>query len=351
MIERDTPYLKVPTIPIRIRKEVGEDGSIYLSSEIDLEEYPERATDRLRYWAEAAPHRTFIAQRDRSGSWQSFSYGEVWKKIQAIGQYLLDNGTDREHPVVVLSGNSWQHALLALAAMHVGVPYSAISPAYSLKSNDFKRLVHCVGLLNPGLVFVQDGGLYEKALGALPVSVPVVAAENWMKGAIGFDELLRTEVTDRVAGAYARIDRDTVAKILFTSGSTGWPKGVVNTHGNLMCNLQQITQTYPFVANGGLVLVDWLPWSHTFGGNHNFGLTYYNGGTFYIDEGKPTPDGFSTTVNNLREVAPTVYFNVPKGFEELVACLKDDEALCRTLLQQVENAFLRRCRFVAARTR
>ncbi|SHI59880.1 feruloyl-CoA synthase [Pseudozobellia thermophila] len=339
MIRQDTPYLEVPTIPIKIKKEVREDGNILIWSDIDLEEYPEKATDRLKYWAGAEPQRTFIAQRDHNGAWRSFGYGEVYKKIQHIGQYLLDNAAYHDGPVVVLSGNSWQHALLALAAMHVGVPYSAISPAYSLKSKDFKRLVHCIGLLNPGLVFVQDGRLYEKALGALPVPAPVVVAENPLNGAISFDELMEAEPTDAVSGAHARIHRDTVAKILFTSGSTGWPKGVINTHGNLMCNLQQITQTYPFVANGGLTLVDWLPWSHTFGGNHNFGLTYYNGGTFYIDEGNPTVEGFATTVENLKDIAPTVYFNVPKGFEELVVHLKNDEALCRTFFSRLKMLF------------
>ncbi|MFD2604310.1 feruloyl-CoA synthase [Euzebyella marina] len=339
MTQQDTPYLEVPTISIDIDRQMRADGTILLRSKIALEDFPQKVTERLRYWYEQTPDSVLLAQRNKSGDWLKFTYAEVWHKIQNIGQFLLNNKNGEAKPIVVLSGNSWQHGLLALAAQHVGVVFSAISPAYSLKSTDFRKLKHCIELLDPGLIFVQDGQQYASALNSLETSATLVVVENPVQNALLFQDVLETPVTKAVLQAHQKIKGNSIAKILFTSGSTGMPKGVMNTQANLTSNLQQITQTYPFMKNGGLTLIDWLPWSHTFGGNHNFGLAFYNGGTLYIDEGNPTPEGTLVTIKNLREIPPTVYFNVPKGFEELVGVLQKDNNLCETFFSQLKMLF------------
>ncbi len=338
-MEKNIPYLNIPTLQVAIDRRLKKGGTVYLNSANDLGIYPRRTTTRLQYWATQTPDKTFLARRDKAGLWSTLSYAETYAKIQNIGQYLLRIGASAERPLVILSENSLEHGLLALAALHVGIPYAPISPAYSLKSSDFGKLKHCISLLTPGLVFVQDGKQFERVLQAVVWAIPTVAATHLLADTIPFEELLGTVANTEVAEAHQKIEPDTIAKILFTSGSTGMPKGVINTHGNLTSNLQQITQTFPFMADGGLTLIDWLPWNHTFGGNHNFGLTHYNGGTLYIDDGNPTPNGFPMTIKNLREIAPTVYFNVPKGFEQLVAYLKHDDELCRYFFSQMKMFF------------
>jgi len=318
------------------------DGSLVVESTEPLHDHPSRLTDRLLHWAAHAPQRTLAAKRVAGGEWRRLSYAEALAGARSIAQALLDRGLSPERPLAILSDNDLEHLLLSLGAMLAGVPYAPISPAYSLMSQDHAKLRHILGLLTPGLVFASSGSAYARAIAAaLPPGTPLVLASGEVDGhaAQRFDALLATAATAEVDAAHARVGPDTIAKFLFTSGSTQSPKGVINTQRMLCSNQQMIRQCFPCLAEAPPVLVDWLPWNHTFGGNHNVGLTLYNGGTLYIDDGKPTPALIGETLRNLREIAPTVYFNVPKGFEEIANALEHDAALRDRLFSRVQMFF------------
>jgi feruloyl-CoA synthase len=320
------------------------DGSTLVVSREPLAPYPLRLTDRFLEWAERAPERTLVAKRvskDQGGDWCRVSYGEALLSARSIAQALIDLGLSAERPLAILSDNDIEHLLLGLGAMLAGVPYAPVSPAYSLLSQDFGKLRHILDTLTPGLVFAS-GPAYQRAIAAVVASdTPVVLGEGRLDGraSLSFAELIATEATAAVDAAHARVDADTIAKFLFTSGSTKLPKAVVNTQRMLCSNQQMIRQCFPQLAAEPPVLVDWLPWNHTFGGNHNVGLTIYNGGTLYIDEGKPTPALIGETLRNLREIAPTMYFNVPKGFEEIANALEVDAQLRQTFFSRVRMLF------------
>jgi len=319
------------------------DGVTLVTSTEPLGEYAARLTDRLLYWAEAAPQRTLVARRERgSGPWQRVSYAQALGAARSIAQSIIERKLSVDRPVAILSENGIEHLLLSLGCMLAGVPFAPISPAYSLMSQDFGKLKHILGVLTPGLVFASSGAAYGKAIAStVPNDVPVVLVEGSVDGfaCASFAELLSTAPTAAVDAAHAQVGPDTIVKFLFTSGSTKLPKGVVNTQRMWCSNLQMIRQCMPALAEEPPVLVDWLPWNHTFGGNHNVGLTIYNGGTLYIDDGKPTPQAVGQTLANLREIAPTVYFNVPKGFEEIAAALERDDELRRTFFSRVKLMF------------
>ena len=318
------------------------DGSTLITSAEALQPYPKRITDRLLHWAEAAPDRTLVAKRDCGGDWRRLSYAEAVASARSIAQALLDHGLSPERPLAILSDNDIEHLQLALGAMLAGVPYAPISAAYSLLSQDFGKLRHILGVLTPGMVFAASGAAFGKAIAAtVDGDVPVVLTTGGIEGrhSVRFDDLLATSPTAQVDEAHALVGADTIAKFLFTSGSTKLPKGVINTQRMLCSNQQMILQCFPTLGHAPPVLVDWLPWNHTFGGNHNVGITLYNGGSLYIDEGKPTAALIGETLRNLREIAPTVYFNVPKGFEEIANALETDARLRETLFSRVNMFF------------
>src|ERR1700736_4172865 len=302
------------------------DGTLYLNSPHKLDPYADRLTDRLIYWAETAPDRVFMAERD-GDSWREITYRQMLVEVRRIGEALLDKNLSAERPIVILSGNDLEHALLGFAANYVGIPYAPVSPAYSLICRDFGKLRHSVNLLAPGLVFACDGALYARAIDAVvPPDVEVVVTRNSVPRA-KFFSALATPPTNAVDAAHARVTPDTIAKFLFTSGSTGMPKGVINTQRMWCANQQMLRSALQYLQDEPPVIVDWAPWHHTAGGNHDVGLALYNGGTMHIDAGKPLPGAIEETVRNLKEIAPTWYFNVPKGYEALLPFFRSDAAL------------------------
>jgi feruloyl-CoA synthase len=315
------------------------DGTRIVRNREPLGPFPVTLVERLEYWARTAPERTFLAQRAAGGGWRSVSYAQALRDVRALGQALLDLGASAERGVAVLSENGIDHALLGLAAQYAGVPYAPVSPAYSLLSNDFVKLREVVAQVTPAVVYVSDAVRYARALAALAGDAHVVASEPRDTGATAFDALLATAPTAVLDRARGTVHEQTVAKILFTSGSTGSPKGVINTQRMLASNQQMLRQVLPFVADTPPAIVDWLPWNHTFGGNHNFGLILANGGTLYVNDGKPTEAGFAETVRDLREIAPTIYFDVPRGFEMLVHALTAEKALRERFFSRLQLMF------------
>ena len=324
-----------------------EAGCQYLEAAQPLADYAARITDRFLHWTQAASDRTFLARRSRladgsAGDWQHLSYAQALGSARAIAQSLLDRGLGLERPVVILSENSIEHAQLALGCLLAGVPYCPVSPPYALAATDFSKLRHVLDTLTPGLVFAPDAARYGKAIEAtVGADLEVVLQAGALAGraATRFDALLATAPTAQVEAATQATGPDTIVKFLFTSGSTRLPKAVINTHRMWCANQQQMRQSMPVLTGEPPVLVDWLPWNHTFGGNHNFGLTLYNGGTLYIDDGKPTPALMRETLRNLREIAPTVYFNVPTGFEAIALAMQTDATLRKNLLSRVKMFF------------
>ena len=313
--------------PVQVTEERG---VLHMRSLEPLAELPARLLDRLVHWARVRPEQTFIAARQGGGDWRRVSYREMLDSVRSIAQGLLSYGLSADKPLALLSGNDIEHLQVALGAMYAGIPYCPVSPAYSLLSQDFAKLRHVCGLLQPGLVFVSDAAVYQRAIEAvLPAETPLISVRGEVPGRtrVSFDSLRKTPSGAEAEAAFDATGPDSIAKFLFTSGSTKLPKAVITTQRMLCANQQMLLQTFPVFGEEPPVLVDWLPWNHTFGGSHNVGIVLYNGGTFYLDDGKPTVQGFAETLRNLKEISPTAYLTVPKGWEELVSALEQDAEL------------------------
>jgi feruloyl-CoA synthase len=335
--------VQAPLRPVRLGKfppalEQRADGALLVRATDQLGSYPSRLTDWLVHWARTAPERAFLVERDAGTTWRALTYAEVLREVRRISAALLTRNLSPERPVVILSGNEIDHALIGLAAMHVGIPYAPISPAYSLLSSDFGKLRTIIGLVTPGLVFANDGAPFRRAIEAVvPRDAELIVTRNppLSRPTTLFAEL-RAEPDACVEAAHAAVGPDTIAKFLFTSGSTGTPKAVISTNRMLCSNQAMLTAAYRFLEDEPPVIVDWLPWNHTYGGSHNFNMVLTHGGTIYIDDGNPTPFGVPKTVRNLREIAPTIYYNVPRGYEALVPHLRADKTLRDTFFSRVK---------------
>jgi feruloyl-CoA synthase len=318
------------------------DGTIRVRTNEPLPPYTDRVHDHLFHWAKQKPAHRFLAER-RAGQdgWASVTYSEAADHVRRIAAALAERPLSERRPIVILSGNAIEHKILSLAAMTAGVPFAPVSVAYSLVSQDLGKLRHILKLLDPGLVYVANAETFKRAL-----TIPEMAGREIVAGTPSpdvkttpFAELLNGGSAAALANAEAKIGPDSILKFLFTSGSTGIPKAVVTTHRMLNSNLAMLEHMWPFMYARPPVLVDWLPWSHVFGGNHNFGQVVKNGGTLYIDDGKPIPGEIDKTVRNLREISPTIYLNVPKGFELLAPHLAKDAELRRSFFADLEAMF------------
>jgi feruloyl-CoA synthase len=319
------------------------DGALVLRSPVPLDPTARCVGIWLEHWAQHRPDRVFLAERASPAvPWTVVTYAGALRKVRAIASWILVRRMSAERPLVILSDNSIEHALLMLAAMHAGVPGAAISPAYSLMSQDFDKLKAVIQLLDPGAIYVSDAAAFAPALAAIkPLHRATLIAGDTrdIDGLVSFATIAATQPTVDVERAFAEVGPDTIAKFLFTSGSTGVPKAVINTQRMLTANQAAKAQVWPFLRETELVLLDWLPWSHTFGANHNFNMVLHNGGTLYIDAGKPRPHLFAVSVANLRSVIPTLYMNVPVGFDLLIRALRDDENLCARFFREVRFLF------------
>ncbi len=332
------PLRQVALGPQEVIVEKRADGCLLLRSPQALGPYPNRLTERLVHWAKVAPDRVLFAQRDGSGAWRKVTYAQALEQARSIGQALLDRHLTPDRPIAILSGNDIEHALLGLGAIYAGVPYAPISPAYSLVSSDFGRLRSIIELITPGLVFAADGSAFARAIEAVvPDDVEIVVTRHPLAGrACSLFENLTAPPSAQIDAAHDAVGPDTIAKFLFTSGSTGVPKCVINTQRMWCSNQVMLRQALAFMQDEPPVIVDWAPWHHTAGGNHDVGLVIYNGGTFYLDDGKPVPGAIEETIKNLSEIATTWYFTVPKGFEAMLPFLRSDENLRKTFFSRVK---------------
>lgn len=333
-------WRRAPVRPVELLKPDPQivragDGTIYVSERKQLAPYPRRITEDLIRYAQATPDAVFLADRKAGGGWRTITYARMLERARRLGQALLDAGLGPQRPLAILSGNDIEHAVLAMAAMHVGVPYAPISPAYSLTGGDRERLRETIAAISPGMVYAADAEAFAPAVQAVMPGIPFVA-DTQAAGATALERLLDTRPTGAVDAAHEAVGSETIAKFLFTSGSTGSPKAVPNTHGMLCSNQAMLRMAYAYFQTEPPQILDWLPWHHTAGGNSVFLSVLMNGGTLYIDDGRPTRADIARTVRNLREVSPTWYFNVPTGFDALIPFLREDAGLCEAFFRRLK---------------
>ena len=312
------------------------DGSALLRSAEKLRSYPRSICELLARWGRERPDDVFLAERSGDG-WSSVTYAEMLDAVRRLASRFVDLGLSGDTPIAILSENSIAHAKVSLAALYAGIPVAPISPAYSTQFGDLRRLRFVLEALGPGLVFAADADAYRDALAIVDAELPLVIERGTAprRGTRTLDELSSGEANGSIDAAHEAVGPDHIAKILFTSGSTGEPKGVINTHRMLCSNQQSLAQLWPFLHDHDLVLVDWLPWHHTFGGNHNFNMALFHGGTLFIDDGRPMPGRFERSVQALAEHPPTLYFNVPRGHKLLVDALTADESFARRFFSRL----------------
>ena len=341
MTVRPSAYTELFAEP-RITRETLAGGGVVLRSEVQLPPLPRSTGEWLRRWAAEAPERVFLAERVTGGGWRRILYRETYASARAIGQALLDRGLGPHRPVMILSENSIDHALLTLGALEAGVPVVPVSTAYSLVSKDFAKLRAIADLVEPGLIYASNGARYRAALEAIGATRAEIAVSADPPAGLRVTEfawLLDHEPVSELEDIEAAVGPDTVAKILFTSGSTGEPKGVINTQRMLTSNQESLALIWPCLTRRPPVLVDWPPWNHTFGGNHNLNMVLRNGGTLFIDEGRPVPGLIERTVANLKEISPTIYLNVPRGYAMLLDHLERDADLAENFFRELDIVF------------
>ncbi|OWV40016.1 feruloyl-CoA synthase [Mameliella alba] len=323
----------------RVRQETRDDGTILVWQEEPLGPYPRCLSEKIAHWAGVTPDHLWMAERDDAGDWRGHSYGELADLTERVGSALLDLGLSVDRPLLILSGNSLDHAVIALSAQHVGVPSAAIAPAYALTGPDYPKLADIARQITPGAVFANRLDAFAPAIRkVLDPDLPIITGAGELPGhrILRWDDLKRTEPTEAARAAARAVTPDTVAKFLFTSGTTGSPKAVITTQRMLCSNMAMVQDCYAFMKEEPPVLVDWAPWNHVASGSKVFNMALYNGGTFYIDKGNPGPQGIEETIRNLREIAPTWYFNVPVGYDALIRAMQADADLARTFFSRVK---------------
>jgi feruloyl-CoA synthase len=340
MQQAKPPFRAVNFAPVAVERTDSADGSILLRSRASLPDYDPSLAALFRRAVEKAPSQVYLAER-AGDDWRKVTYEEARKIVDGVASALLERGLSAERPVVILSGNALDHGLLTIACEHAGIPVAPISVAYSLQSSDLAKIRYITELLNPGLVYAADTGPFAKALAIAGVNAEIVASRNSanLPNVTLFDQLAQTAPSAALEKSVASITKDTIAKFLFTSGSTNLPKAVVSTHGMLTANQEQIVSCWPYLEESPLVLCDWLPWNHTFGGSFCFNLTQRLAGTMYIDGGKPAPGLAEITVKNITEVSPTTYFNVPAGYSAILPHLEKDSELAKKFFARLQMIF------------
>lgn len=329
--------LGAPGMTVSVR-----DQEFHLQPQEALQPLPERLLDRLVFWAGQQPQRPLVAMRHQGGDWRHLSYAGMLQRVRQLASGLLQLGLNRERPLAILSGNDLEHLQLVFAALYAGIPYCPVSPAYSLIARDYEKLGKILAQLTPGALFASDAGPFRTAISAVArPGTPLITLQGEVQGfpAVNFEALLQTPADAGIDAVFQATGPDTLGKILYTSGSTSQPKGVMTTNRMLCANQQMLLQTFPCFADEPPVLVDWLPWNHVFGGSHNVGIALYNGGTLYLDEGRPTPQLFGETLRNLKDISPTAYLTVPRGWEELVTALEQDGALRERFFRRMQVFF------------